>query len=563
MSVLADIGIGPISIPTPGDVVTALKNAVVDVADAVFDKIIEWIAGLLADAVSKVTEALVTLLKVIRPSLTPGGAIENAATIQKSVLGLAASLVTLFFVFRIIHGLITGQAGQSLRATLVDLPMVIVGTLFFGFLCYLLLALVDQFSDPLITEYATTLNTTVGELYSKDGIVQGGIFVIIFSLLYIVAAVFLCFELFVRSSLIYLVVMFAPLAIATRIWGPTRSYARRATETAVALIFSKLAVAVTLATGASSMQGAADSGGNVAMIQGSAILLLAAFMPFALMRVIPMMEGAVAGEGVARNMGMKAAGGGVLAGGAAGMASKPVTSMAKRVRGSSGSGGGGGSSEGAPEAGGGVGPAAGGRSAPSPSSKPPSGGGSSGGTSSPPNGESSSRTGASGTTQGSNPSVEPSANPRSTSTNPSTRPSTPSPSTTDRSEPEFAQSVAQSASTSQSTTGTSSTSSNSSTSPSTGAKSIPVSPTLASTGRPAEVQPSSPTPTKTSSSPSPTTGPTQPERAQRQPNASKPTENVSPTPTAATTSKPASVPIAKSRTIARPALKPSGNEDLA
>ncbi len=355
MSVLADIGIGPISIPTPGDVVTALKNAVVDVADAVFDKIIEWIAGLLADAVSKVTEALVTLLKVIRPSLTPGGAIENAATIQKSVLGLAASLVTLFFVFRIIHGLITGQAGQSLRATLVDLPTVIVGTLFFGFLCYLLLSPVDQFSDPLITEYATTLNTTVGELYSKDGIVQGGIFVIIFSLLYIVAAVFLCFELFVRSSLIYLVVMFAPLAIATRIWGPTRSYARRAAETAVALIFSKLAVAVTLATGASLMQGAAGSGGNVAMIQGSAILLLAAFMPFALMRVIPMIEGAVAGEGGARNMGMKAAGGAVLAGGAAGMASKPVTSMAKRVRGNSGSGGGA-SSEGAPDVGEEVGP---------------------------------------------------------------------------------------------------------------------------------------------------------------------------------------------------------------
>ena len=44
MSLLADIGIGPISIPTPGDVVSALKNAVVDVADAVFDKIIEWIA---------------------------------------------------------------------------------------------------------------------------------------------------------------------------------------------------------------------------------------------------------------------------------------------------------------------------------------------------------------------------------------------------------------------------------------------------------------------------------------------------------------------------------------
>ena len=337
MTVLADIGIGPINIPTPGDVVTALKNAVVDVADAVFDKIIEWIAGLLADAVSKVTDALVTLLATIKPTLTPGGAISDAAPIQASILGLAAALVALFFLFRIIHGLITGQAGQTLRATIIDLPTVVVGTLFFGFLCYTLLTLVDQFSDPLITDYAASLDETVKTLYSQDGIVQGGIFVIIFALLYIIAAVFLCFELFVRSSLIYLVIMFAPLAIATRVWGPTRSYARRAIETAVALIFSKLAIAVTLATGASLMAGATETGGNVAMIQGSAILLLAAFMPFALVRVIPMMEGAVAGEGVARSMGAKAGGGALLAAAGGKMALKLAMAAVGAVSGRSSS----------------------------------------------------------------------------------------------------------------------------------------------------------------------------------------------------------------------------------
>jgi type IV secretion system protein TrbL len=414
-TVRADIGIGPISIPTPGDVVTALKNAVIDVADAVFDKIIEWIAGLLAQAVSKVTEALVTLLSAIRTTLTPGGRIENAASIQASVAGMAAMLVTIFFVFRIIHGLITGQAGQSLRATIVDLPIVVVGTVFFGFLCYTLLSIVDAFSDPLITDYATTLNETVTRLYSQDGIVQGGVFVIIFALLYIIAAVFLCFELFVRSSLIYLVVMFAPLAIATRVWGPTRSYARRATETAVALIFSKLAIAVTLATGASLMAGAADDGGNVAMIQGSAILLLAAFMPFGLMRVIPMMEGAIAGEGVARTMGAKAAGGGLIAGSALQLAGKG----ASKVRGSGGQQSGGGTSSngsddtGAP-ADGGTG-SGGGGGGPTPPAKPasPTGGG---GSTSPilrPGAASSSAT---GTTTASSASTSPTASPNTAPT---------------------------------------------------------------------------------------------------------------------------------------------------
>ena len=377
MTVLADIGIGPISIPTPGDVVTALKNAVIDVAGAVFDKIIEWIAGLLAQAVAKVTEALVTLLSSIKATLTPGGGIADAAPIQQSIVGMAAMLVTIFFVFRIIHGIITGQAGQNLRATIIDLPMVIVGTLFFGFLCYTLLQVVDAFSDPLIGDYATTLTDTVTKLYSQDGIVQGGVFVIIFALLYIIAAVFLCFELFVRSSLIYLVVMFAPLAIATRIWGPTRSYARRATETAVALIFSKLAIAVTLATGASLMAGAAEDGGNVAMIQGSAILLLAAFMPFGLMRVIPMMEGAIAGEGVARTMGAKAAVGGIAAAGGVQLAGKGISNAIGSKTQMSGTGGSTSNTNGSGSGGG-----SGGDGGPTPPAGPTQPGGSGGGPSS-------------------------------------------------------------------------------------------------------------------------------------------------------------------------------------
>ena len=331
-AVLADIGIGPIHIPTPGDLVTALKNAVVDVADTVFTKITEWIAGLLADAVSKVTEALVALLRTVKPSLSPGGAINGAVPIQQSVLGLAAALLVVFYLFRIIHGLLTGQVGQNLRATLVDLPMVVVGTLFFGFLCYTLLTLIDAFSDPMIDGFATTLNDTVKALYSQDGLVKGGLFVFIFALLYIAAAIFLCFELFVRSSLIYLVVMFAPLAIATRVWGPTRSYARKATETAVALIFSKLAIAVTLATGASLLNGAVTDGGTVEMIQGSAILLLAAFMPFALLRVIPVMEGAVAGEGIGRGMAAKAVGAGYAATKAASAVATPVASATGAIR---------------------------------------------------------------------------------------------------------------------------------------------------------------------------------------------------------------------------------------
>ncbi len=335
VSLVGVVGVGPFVIPTPGDVVTALKDAVVDVADTMFTKIMEWIAGLLADTVAKTTEALVSLLRTVKPSLTPGGVIVDASTVQSSVAGLSAALLVVFFLFRICHGVITGQAGQSIRATIVDLPIIVVGTLFFGFLCYSLLSVVDAFSDPMIDEFASTLNDSVTNLYSKEGMAKGGLFVLIFAVLYIVAGIFLCIELFVRSSLIYLVIVFAPLALATRVWGPMRNYARKATETAVALIFSKLAIAVTLATGASLLNGAAAPGstsGSVQMIQGSAVVLLAAFMPFGLMRVIPMMEGAVAGEGVARTMTAKTVGAAYTARKAGGAMSTVASAATSPIR---------------------------------------------------------------------------------------------------------------------------------------------------------------------------------------------------------------------------------------
>lgn len=80
------------------------------------------------------------------------------------------------------------------------------------------------------------------------------------------------------------------------------------------------------------MAGATETGGNVAMIQGSAILLLAAFMPFALLRVIPIMEGAVSAEGMARGVGTKAAMAGYGAAKVGGAISGTASSASGSVR---------------------------------------------------------------------------------------------------------------------------------------------------------------------------------------------------------------------------------------
>jgi hypothetical protein len=119
------------------------------------------------------------------------------------------------------------------------------------------------------------------------------------SLLLIAGAVLLWLELIVRAAAIYVAVFFMPLALACYVWPATMAIAKRTVELLVALILSKFVIVATLTLGVAALNGGPSADNAVI---GAAILLIAAFAPFSLLRLAPIVEaGAIAHlEGMSR-----------------------------------------------------------------------------------------------------------------------------------------------------------------------------------------------------------------------------------------------------------------------
>ncbi len=109
------------------------------------------------------------------------------------------------------------------------------------------------------------------------------------ALLLAAAALVLWLELAVRAAAIEMATLFLPLALAGLIWPATAVWARRLAETLAALVLSKVVMVAVLAAGV----GALLEGGGTGLdgvAAGVALLILATFAPFALLRLMPFVE---------------------------------------------------------------------------------------------------------------------------------------------------------------------------------------------------------------------------------------------------------------------------------
>ena len=116
--------------------------------------------------------------------------------------------------------------------------------------------------------------------------------------------------LFVREALIYLVVALAPMAWATSVWPAIASVRRRVVELLAALVFCKLAIAMALAVGLGALGGLGATGNPgestvdnglaefSTLVVGIITFGLAAFMPFLVIKLIPIVEAAVIAQGI-------------------------------------------------------------------------------------------------------------------------------------------------------------------------------------------------------------------------------------------------------------------------
>jgi hypothetical protein len=281
----------------------------------------------------------------------------------RTMAGLAGVVVVPMLLVGVIQAIHRQSLSMLLRSVVVNVPLAILLTAVAVQLVQLGLSVTDSMSAAV----AEGAGLNSGHFFDRmiealqnpaTGSSPGAptFVVLLGSLAVVVGAFLLWVELLVRAAAVYVAVLFLPLALASLAWPAIAHWCRRLVDTLAALVLGKFVIVsvLSLAVGAlASGQGFAD------VLGGAALLALAAAAPWALFRLLPMMESGAVGhlEGQGRRTYQSASGPArglattAMRLSAAGTGGAPEVGMALAsaaghagATGSSGGGGGGGSS---------------------------------------------------------------------------------------------------------------------------------------------------------------------------------------------------------------------------
>ncbi len=227
-----------------------------------------------------------------------------------AMTALAAVVILPLLLVSIMQAIYRQNAGQLVRTFFLQLPL----ALLLGVVAVQIVQLCLSATDAMSAAVAGTAGSDITALL--NGVTRGLItavgdptmatFVLLMVGLLVAAAAFvLWLELLVRAAAVYVAVLFLPLALATLVWPAISHWCRRLVETLAALILSKFVIVATLSLAAGALAsgtaGTGDAGsGFASVLEGGALLVLATFVPFAILRLIPAIESGAVGhlEGV-------------------------------------------------------------------------------------------------------------------------------------------------------------------------------------------------------------------------------------------------------------------------
>ena len=164
----------------------------------------------------------------------------------------------------------------------------------------LLVAISDQLSAAVTTGSGQDLRTALsgmGAALAATGVVTGNGAAPLFAVglggvVTALAAAVIWLELLLREVAIYAALLFFPIGLAGLAWAPSAAWARRLAELLAALIFAKFVIVAILTLAAAGL--ASGSQGFAGVLAGIALLVVSAFAPFLLLRLIGVAEVAAA-----------------------------------------------------------------------------------------------------------------------------------------------------------------------------------------------------------------------------------------------------------------------------
>jgi hypothetical protein len=284
-------------IPTPGDVLSGAARAagggVMKVFTVFFTDGAKWFLDRLQEFLTAPT----------RPDLSAAWWVER----YNLMLALAMVVAAATLLLALIDAAAKGSPEGLGRAVFVDVPVAgLVGGTAPLFIQYLV-DVADWLSVRLLQDLGADSATALGhsaQWFTTFSTAATGtpaaplVAGLIAALLTILAAFVIFLELMLRANAIYLIAALIPVVYAVRIWPAAKTLGRRTTEVLVAVIFTQPVVALAISMGAAAA-GALGGVGDATFkdfgtaIAGAVLLLLAALAPWAMIALMPALEGAV------------------------------------------------------------------------------------------------------------------------------------------------------------------------------------------------------------------------------------------------------------------------------
>jgi hypothetical protein len=272
------------------------------VASAGFEAILNGISQWVASGAEWLLDQIVDVLSA---TTTVDVGASWFRTHYGQMTALAGVVVLPMLLASTLQAVLRQNPGQLIRTYLVQLPLALLLAVVAIQIVILSLSATDAMSDAVAggtnADVSSLLTTVTSGLVSSASDPSIASFVLLLvALLIAVAAFVLWLELLIRAAAVYVAVLFLPLALATLVWPAVSHWCRRLVETLAALILSKFVIVATLSLAAGAVSsGTAGSGshgsGFSSVLAGGALLLMATFVPFAILRMIPAVEaGAVA-----------------------------------------------------------------------------------------------------------------------------------------------------------------------------------------------------------------------------------------------------------------------------
>jgi hypothetical protein len=218
------------------------------------------------------------------------------------VAGISVLLTLPFLFAAAVQALLRSDLTLLLRAAFGYLPLAMLAVSIAAPVTMLLLAASDQLSAIVSSATGNASNRfisfSVGSL-AELTLVAGPFMALFLGLLVVAGAVVLWIELLMREAAVYVIVLMLPLAFAGMVWPARRIWAIRAVELLVALVLSKFAIVAVLSLGGAALfSGASIAGHSVTTaLAGAVLLIMGAFTPWALLRLLPLAEVASSAAG--------------------------------------------------------------------------------------------------------------------------------------------------------------------------------------------------------------------------------------------------------------------------